>query len=93
MRCFGIATALAVFVTATVGFSGQVAAQAGPGGAINPQRDCQTVVQCRFTRGDVYRGCISAYTCRRCRMVTARCTTNDGRRRRRTCRRMRCTWG
>ena len=58
----------------------------------NSQRDCQTVLQCNFTRNGVYRGCISAYTCRRCRLVRARnCgPTTQGRR---TCRRLVCTWG
>jgi len=65
-------------------------AQAGPGGLINPGRDCQTVVQCRFRRGGVYRGCISAYSCRRCRFVRANCTIEG--RRRQTCRQLRCTW-
>lgn len=66
------------------------AAQEGPGGAINPGRDCQTVVQCRFTKGGSYRGCISAYSCRVCKLVSARCTVGQVGRK---CREFRCSWG
>lgn len=65
-------------------------AQAGPGGLVNPQRDCQTVLACNFRRGGSYRGCISAYSCRTCRLVPARCSVGD---RRRNCRKMTCSWG
>ena len=68
------------------------AAQEGPGGLLNPQRDCQTVVTCRFARGGSYRGCISAYTCRVCQFVAARCEIG-GLAQRQRCHRMRCTWG
>jgi len=67
-----------------------VHAQEGPGGLINPQRDCQTVVTCNFRRGGSYRGCLSSYTCRTCRFVPSRCSVGD---RRRTCRQLRCSWG
>jgi hypothetical protein len=46
-------------------------AQIGPGGLINPGRDCQTVRQCQFGRKGLYRGCISAYSCRICELVPA----------------------
>ena len=65
-------------------------AQQGPGGAINPGRDCQTVVQCRFAKGGSYRGCISAYSCRVCRLVSSRCAVGTAGR---TCRAFRCSWG
>lgn len=56
------------------------------------QPDCQTILRCNFKRGGVYRGCISAYTCRRCRLVRARnCTV--GAQGRRVCRRLVCSWG
>lgn len=55
----------------------------------NSQRQCQTIVQCRFAKGDVYRGCISAYSCRRCSTVLEACTI-DGRRQ--VCSRLRCNW-
>jgi hypothetical protein len=65
-------------------------AQAGPGGLINPGRDCQTIRRCNFTRTGSYRGCISAYSCRTCTLVRSSCaigrvTSN--------CRQMRCDWG
>lgn len=65
-------------------------AQEGPGGLINPGRDCQTVVSCRFTKGGSYRGCISAYSCRVCRLVSSRCAVGTAGR---TCRAFRCSWG
>jgi hypothetical protein len=65
-------------------------AQAGPGGAIDLKRRCQTVRECRFTRGGIFRGCISAYSCRACQFVPAPCTISG---RERTCQRMRCLWG
>ena len=66
-------------------------AQSGP--PLSKARpDCQTLLRCNFSRNGVYRGCISAYTCRRCRLVRARnCgTASQGRR---TCRRLVCSWG
>ena len=67
-----------------------------PGGAsaqqavgIDPGRDCQTVRTCNFSRTGRVRGCLSSYTCRTCRMVTARCTL-AGRSR---CQEVVCTWG
>jgi hypothetical protein len=65
-------------------------AQAGPNGAINPNRDCQTIRTCQFKRGGEFRGCISTYSCRRCRFVRSDCTITGERR---TCRRLTCSWG
>ena len=70
--------------------AGNASAQVGPGGLINPQRDCQTIRTCRFERGGSYRGCLSSYTCRTCRFVKARCEIGG---RRQNCQEMRCTWG
>lgn len=56
---------------------------------IDPGRDCQTVRTCNFSRTGRVRGCLSSYTCRTCRMVTARCTL-AGRSR---CQEVVCTWG
>lgn len=53
-------------------------------------RDCQTVLTCRFTRGGLYRGCLSSYSCRVCSLVATRCQLDPGSR---VCRQMRCTWG
>ena len=65
-------------------------AQAGPGGAINPGRDCQTIRTCNFNRGGSFRGCISSYSCRVCQLVAQRCSIGTVSR---NCRQMRCTWG
>jgi hypothetical protein len=67
-------------------------AQEGPGGLLNPQRDCQTIVTCRFARGGSYRGCLSSYSCRVCRFVAARCQIG-GAGRGQQCHQVRCTWG
>lgn len=64
-------------------------AQMGPNGAIDPNRDCHTILRCNYTRGGSYRGCISAYTCRVCRFVQDRCTVTG---RESVCRRLLCTW-
>ena len=64
-------------------------ARAQPTG-LNVGRDCQVVRACNFRRGGAYRGCLSAFTCRVCRFVPARCTVGG---KQRTCQRMRCTWG
>ena len=56
------------------------------------QRDCQTIVQCRFRPGGDYRGCISAYRCRRCRVVRSRqCAGRNAQRP--VCQRVVCSWG
>lgn len=65
-------------------------AQGGAAGVVNPQRDCQTIRTCRFDRGGSYRGCLSSYTCRVCRLVKARCEIGG---RTSNCQEMRCTWG
>jgi hypothetical protein len=62
-------------------------AQVVPGAS---QRDCQTIRTCNFTRGGVYRGCLSSYSCRVCRFIRSSCTI-DGTRK--TCQAMKCNWG
>ena len=81
-----------VLATALAGsaFFGAASAQEGPGGLINPQRDCQTIRTCNYRRGGSYRGCLSSYSCRECRFVRASCR---GLGRRGVCRRLVCTWG
>ena len=64
-------------------------APAQPSG-LHPERDCQVVRTWNFGRGGSTRGCLSAYTCRVCRFVSARCTVDGPRR---VCQRMVCTWG
>ena len=65
-------------------------AQTSQGSLVNPQRDCQTIRTCKFERGGSYRGCLSSYTCRVCRLVKASCDIGG---RRENCQEMRCTWG
>ena len=86
MRALMIA---ALLMLAGVGASSAIA-QVGPGGAINPQRDCQTIVTCNFRKNGSYRGCLSSYSCRQCRMVSVRCPAGD---RRKTCQEFSCGWG
>jgi hypothetical protein len=57
---------------------------------VDPNRDCQTLLTCRFTRGGIYRGCLSSYSCRVCSLVAAPCRLDPGSR---VCQQMRCTWG
>lgn len=85
--------AMFAVVLACIGMFGPIApasAQVGPGGLINPQRDCQTIRTCRFERGGSFRGCLSSYSCRTCRFVRARCEIGG---RSENCQQMVCTWG
>jgi hypothetical protein len=66
-------------------------AQEGPGGAINPNRDCQTLLTCNFKKGGSWRGCVSSYSCRSCRFVPVPCSTIGGKRKR-VCRQLECDW-
>jgi hypothetical protein len=84
MALLGIVAAAAL---AGAAFAGVARAQEGPGGIINPQRDCQTIRTCNFRRNGSYRGCLSSYSCRVCRFVRVACGA------RRTCAVMRCGWG
>lgn len=79
-----------LLAAAVAGFAQGASAQEGPGGLINPNKDCQTILHCQFKRGGRYRGCISSYSCRQCRFVKANCTIGN---QRGTCRKLRCTWG
>lgn len=65
-------------------------AQEGPGGSINPGRDCQTVTTCNFKKGGSYRGCLSSYSCRACRYVASNCSVGGIRKR---CYSSVCSWG
>ena len=78
-----LAASLACAVVAPVP---EAAAQVG----LDPNRDCQTLLTCSFTRGGIYRGCLSSYSCRTCNLVATRCRIDPGSR---VCRQMRCTWG
>lgn len=74
----------------TWGQAAPSAAQSSQPNVVNPQRDCQTIRTCRFERGGSYRGCLSSYTCRTCRLVKAKCEIGG---RSQNCQEMRCTWG
>jgi hypothetical protein len=54
---------------------------------------CQTLLTCNYSRGGVYRGCLSSYTCRICRPQRVRCTASDLASGRRLCTELVCTWG
>jgi len=83
--------AAVIMLTLLVVFGAMPAsAQQGPGGMINPQRDCQTLLTCNFRKGGVYRGCLSSYSCRQCRLVAAPCQVGS---KRRNCREFVCNWG
>jgi hypothetical protein len=85
----GIAS-LVPIIAAGLLTAGSVRAQEGPGGSINPGRDCQTIVTCRFTKGGSYRGCLSSYSCRVCRFEASSCVIGGTRKR---CHKSVCTWG
>jgi hypothetical protein len=85
MTVLGIVAASALAGATLIGAA---RAQEGPGGLINPQRDCQTIRTCNFRRGGSYRGCLSSYSCRVCRFVRVSCRGAAG-----TCQMLRCGWG
>jgi hypothetical protein len=87
-RIHAILGALAVIGLMCVSaLPGPVHAQAT---ASDANRDCQTIRRCNFSRTGSFRGCISAYSCRSCRLIPARCTIGN---RSANCRQMRCNWG
>ena len=79
---------LALIASGLLGFAGQDAA-AQPAG-LDLNRDCQTIRTCNFKRNGSYRGCLSSYSCRVCRLMRTSCTI-DGTRK--TCQEMKCGWG
>ncbi len=78
-----------VLAVAVCGTAAPAFAQEGPGGTINPGRDCQTITTCQFKKGGSYRGCLSSYSCRVCAYVASRACQDRRRQRYRVCR----TWG
>jgi len=88
-RSARIAVALCSALAVTAAVAGSAVAQEGPGGLINPQRDCQTIRTCNYRRGGSYRGCLSSYSCRTCRFVRASCKGLGGG----VCRKLVCSWG
>ena len=88
-----LATSLAPTLAATLLILASAAganAQSSSPGFSDAQRNCQTIRTCRFERGGSYRGCLSSYTCRTCKLVKARCEIGG---RSQNCQEMRCTWG
>jgi hypothetical protein len=83
----GVAAGLTAALLMLGSVSSPVIAQQSVG--VDPGRDCQTVRTCNFSRTGRVRGCLSSYTCRTCRLVTARCAF-AGRTR---CQEVVCTWG
>lgn len=82
-----------VTVTAAIALGGMwlsLPAVAQQASGINPQRDCQTVRTCNFSRNGDVRGCLSSYTCRTCRLVKARCSIGA---RNGQCQELVCSWG
>jgi hypothetical protein len=61
--------------------------------AIDPGRDCQTILTCNYSRRGSFRGCLSSYTCRVCRPQRVRCSASDISSGRRQCTELVCTWG
>ena len=59
-------------------------------GLNNPQRNCQTLRNCQFSKGGSFRGCVSSYSCRNCRYVVSKCSVGatTGK-----CERQVCEWG
>lgn len=85
LRLLAVAIASAAFAIGNIAL-----AQEGPGGVINPGRDCQTLTTCQFGKGGSYRGCLSSYSCRVCRFVPAKCHIVG---KKGGCRELRCGWG
>ena len=80
--------ALALAIATGVAVSaGEASAQQA--GGPDPHKDCQVVRTCNFARNGAPRGCLSSYTCRKCRLVPARCSL-AGRTR---CHEFVCSWG
>jgi hypothetical protein len=79
---------LALLACSILGWPSREATAQPPG--LDPKRDCQVLLTCRYNGGGIYRGCLSSYSCRVCRLVTARCGIDPGSR---VCQRMQCTWG
>lgn len=73
------------------GLAGAAGAQQGPGGAVNPDRDCHTITTCNFSRHGSFRGCVSSYSCRTCSFQPAKCTIAGTRGK--VCEKLVCKWG
>ncbi len=88
---FAASVGAVVLMLATIGTTAPLSAQQAVG--IDPGRDCQTIRTCSFSRGGVFRGCLSSYTCRVCRPQRVRCSSSDLATGRTRCTELVCSWG
>ena len=72
------------------GLHSEIVAVQAASGLNDPQRNCQTLRNCNFSKGGSFRGCVSSYSCRRCYFVTSKCSVGatTGK-----CQRQLCDWG
>jgi len=82
---------LPFLILITMGAAAPLRAQQAVG--IDPGRDCQTILTCNYSKGGAYRGCLSSYTCRVCRLQRVRCTASDLASGRNRCTEFVCRWG
>ena len=93
-RAFWLAALLAApFIALTLVSAASTPASAQTIGTDPSNKRCQTLLTCNYSRGGVYRGCLSSYTCRICRPQRVRCTASDIASGRRQCTELICTWG
>lgn len=83
----------APFLALTLLSAASTSADAQTMGTDPRNRRCKTLLTCNYTRGGVYRGCLSSYTCRVCRPQPVRCTASDIASGRTRCTELVCTWG
>lgn len=88
---FAASVGAVVLMLAAIGTTAPLSAQQAVG--IDPGRDCQTIRTCNFSRGGVFRGCLSSYTCRVCRPQRVRCSSSDLATGRTRCTELVCSWG
>jgi hypothetical protein len=89
MRSIGLLAA--VLSVAVLGFAGLAQSQEGPGGLLNPGRDCHTITTCNYKRHGSYRGCVSSYSCRVCSFRPAKCSIVGAPGK--VCEKLVCRWG
>ncbi len=91
IRSFRLSFAAITLLTLSLAAVSTASAQNFEPGALNGGRDCQVIRTCNFARTGAVRGCLSSYTCRSCKMVTARCQIGNAPSN--TCQRLSCSWG
>lgn len=89
-----LVSVIALLFSAGVVSADEAIGSAAPAGFVlaqqGPDRNCQTFRTCRYTKGGVYRGCLSSYSCQTCRFVKSDCMINGARGQ---CQRLVCTYG